>query len=157
MINLYLMRHGEAVSTDVDPEAPLTKLGRVYAERMAAFLECADVRVDYIWHSDRLRAKQTAEIIAPAVLEQGKPDFLEGLGSLDPVDAIIEQWGDWDGPTLLVGHLPFMNRLVAKMVNGDEEKTLLHFQTGSVVCLECSESVWKLGWMLRPHLIKTQV
>ena len=44
-MRLYLVRHGDAVSSDLDPARPLSAAGRAEAARMARFLAEAGVRV----------------------------------------------------------------------------------------------------------------
>ena len=61
---------------------------------------------------------------------------------------------DWDQDTVVVGHLPFMARLVSLLLSGDAARELVRYQPGSVVCLERNEAgVWGINWMLRPELL----
>ena len=54
---------------------------------------------------------------------------------------------------MLVGHLPFMGKLVAGLVAGDEHKPVAAFVPGTVVCLERNEANhWTIVWMVRPAL-----
>src|SRR5260370_4654004 len=70
MTHLYLIRHGDATSTSTNPiEDPhLTTLGVVQAERLRDRLAGGgEIRADVLIASTMLRARQTAEIIAPAL------------------------------------------------------------------------------------------
>jgi phosphohistidine phosphatase len=54
---------------------------------------------------------------------------------------------------LLLGHLPFMGKLVARLVAGDEDKPVAAFVPGSVIYLEQGEAGhWAITWMVRPEL-----
>jgi phosphohistidine phosphatase len=54
---------------------------------------------------------------------------------------------------MLVGHLPFMGKLVARLVAGDERKPVAAFVPGTVVCLEQGETGhWAVRWMARPEI-----
>lgn len=65
----------------------------------------------------------------------------------------MEQIRDWENDTVLVGHLPFMAKLVAKLVTGRENDGVAAFQPGSMICLERGETgSWTINWMLRPVL-----
>src|SRR5258708_28840260 len=74
--HLYLIRHGEAVS-NVDRTAPtagmrgdagLTPLGRIQAERLRDRLAATgEIAADVLIASTLRRARETAEIIAPAL------------------------------------------------------------------------------------------
>ncbi len=153
-MKLYLLQHAESCSKDVDPKRPLTGRGLADAQRLAAFLKGAGVRVGRVIHSEKLRAVQTAEIMAGSIAPGVTP---ESSGIIDPNDspkAFDWQSNGWDRDTLVVGHLPFLAKLVSHLVIGDEERTLAHFQPGTLVCLERDEEGrWRIGWMLRPALL----
>jgi len=56
--------------------------------------------------------------------------------------------------TMVVGHLPFMAKLVSHLVTGDDGQIHVAYQPGSVVCLELIEKDnWQINWMLRPELL----
>ncbi|HLI68285.1 MAG TPA: histidine phosphatase family protein [Ktedonobacteraceae bacterium] len=70
MTHLYLIRHGDATTTSTNPlEDPrLTTLGVAQAERLRDRLaDTREIRADVLIASTMLRARQTAEIIAPAL------------------------------------------------------------------------------------------
>ncbi len=70
MTHLYLIRHGDATTTSTNPlEDPhLTALGIAQAERLRDRLAgSGELRPDVLIASTMLRARQTAEIIAPAL------------------------------------------------------------------------------------------
>lgn len=60
---VYLGQHGEAEREEVDPARPLTEKGRNDVRKVALFTAGAHVRVERIFHSGKLRARQTAEIL----------------------------------------------------------------------------------------------
>ena len=63
-MHIYLVQHGASKSEAEDPERSLTDEGRQTVEKMADYLTSAGVSVDRIKHSDKLRARQTAGILA---------------------------------------------------------------------------------------------
>ena len=70
MTHLYFIRHGDAITTSSNPlEDPhLTPLGVAQTERLRARLAASgELRPDVLIASTMLRARQTAEIIAPAL------------------------------------------------------------------------------------------
>ncbi|MEW8693469.1 MAG: phosphohistidine phosphatase SixA [Candidatus Thiodiazotropha endolucinida] len=152
-MKLYLQQHGEACSKEVDPNRPLTEQGRLDTDRIAAILKKAGVQVDRVIHSGKLRAVQTAErlcnTIAPGLA-------LEASGSINPNDnpiAFDQYKEDSEKDILVVGHLPFIAKLVSHLVIGDEDKTIVTFQPGSIVCLErVNDMNWRIDWMIRPEL-----
>lgn len=58
---LLLAHHGEAVGPEVDPRRPLSERGRAAVERLAHSAALRGVKPGVVWHSGKLRAKQTAE------------------------------------------------------------------------------------------------
>ena len=66
-MKLYLAQHGEACPKDIDPERPLTDQGREDIERLAEFLARAGIQVERVIDSGKLRAAQTADLLAAAV------------------------------------------------------------------------------------------
>ena len=113
-MKLYLVQHGEALEKDVDPARPLTDRGRAEVERVAAFLGGAGVRVAQVLHSGKLRAEQTAEVLAPAVGAAGRVEKTGDIDPLDPPLAFELTVNEWTEDTMVVGHLPFMGKLVSR-------------------------------------------
>jgi len=153
-MKLYLVQHGEACTTEVNPDRPLTERGKLDIERLAAFLNHAGIKVDRMIHSGKLRATQTAEYLAKAIAPGVE---IESSGLINPNDnpkAFDWQSESWDRDTLVVGHLPFLARLVSHLVIEEETRSITAFQPGSVVCLEhTTDSHWQINWMIRPELL----
>jgi phosphohistidine phosphatase len=153
-MKLYLVQHGEAASKDVDPERPLTNQGRLDVEGMGAFLKRSGVQVRRVIHSGKLRAQQTAELLATFVAPEVEPEVSGLMNPNDNPRAFDWQSESWDQDTLIVGHLPFMVGLVSHLLIDDDSKALVAYQPGSVVCLEHDDGQWQLDWMVRPELMK---
>ena len=152
-MRLYLVQHGEAVPKDQDPERSLTDQGRLDVERLAAFLRGAGVSVSRVLHSGKLRAQQTAGLLAQAIAGGAELEASDIINPLDPPEPFAKKIGNWNADTLVTGHLPFMSKLVALLITGDPEKTVASYQPGSVVCIERGEDgKWTVAWMLRPEL-----
>ena len=150
-MRLLLAQHGLALDSEEDPQRPLSKRGRDDVRRAARLLGDAGVEVARAWHSGKLRAEQTAMLLAEHVLPAGKPEVVEGIAPNDPVGEFVEDVDVWQEDTLVVGHLPFMSRLVSVLVTGDPEHACVQFTPGTVVCLERAGSDrWLINWMLPP-------
>ncbi len=151
-MKLYLVQHGEACAKAVDPERPLTAQGRTDVERLAGFLQGAGVRVARVIHSGKLRARQTAVWLAEAVAPGVEPAQVDFLNPNDAVTA--HDWQDEREDLLVVGHLPYLGKLVAYLVTGGTDPTLTAYRPGSLVCLERQDGeAWQIVWMLRPELL----
>jgi phosphohistidine phosphatase len=153
-MRLYLVQHGAALPSEVDPARLLSESGRRDVQAIAEFLKGAGIRVERVWHSGKSRAEQTAQLLAKAVMPRGKIEKVGGIGPNDDVAGFVSDADVWEQDILVAGHLPFLSRLVALLVAGDPEHEIVGFLPGSVVCLErCGVDRWLLLWMLRPDLL----
>lgn len=153
-MKLYLVQHGDACAKEVDPERPLTEKGEADIDCLARWMQQTGIQVDRVIHSGKRRARQTAERLA-AVIAPGTS--LEVSGLMNPNDnpkAFDWQTGSWDRDTLVVGHMPFMARLVSHLLVEDENRLSTGYLPGSAVCLElCQDTHWQMNWMIRPELL----
>jgi len=144
---VYLVQHGESKSEEEDPQRRLTDKGIGEVQNVADFLRPLKLAVDAIWHSDKARAQQTGELLAGAVMARDGLVQREGLGPKDQVASkkeLLEQTGS---DLMIVGHLPFLGKLVALLVTGSEKNEIVEFQFGSVVCIERrDDGKWKVVW-----------
>jgi phosphohistidine phosphatase len=154
-MKLYLLQHGEACAKDIDPDRPLTDRGKADVDRLASFLKHADVSVERVIHSGKLRAVQTAEHVAKAIAPGLE---LESSGIINPNDnpkAFDWQSDSWDRDTLVVGHLPFLAKLVSHLVVEDDTRAITAYRPGSIVCLQRENAThWQIDWMIRPELLR---
>ena len=153
-MKLYLVQHGEACSKEDNPERPLTEKGQIDIDRLAKFLKQSGVKVKRLIHSGKLRARQTAEHLASEIAPGVE---LEVSGLINPNDnpkAFDWQSDSWDEDMLVVGHLPFMAKLVSHLLIEDEKKIVTAFKPGSIVCLELDNDMQcQINWMIRPELL----
>jgi len=153
-MRLYLVQHGEAVPEEVDPARPLSETGRSDVAKMARFLAAGGLRVSQVLHSGKLRAEQTAALLAAALAPGRTPVARPSLSPKDPTDAVAQAVAVWDQDAVLVGHLPFMARLASRLVAGRDDAGVVAFQPGTVVCLERTDQQhWTIAWMIRPELV----
>ncbi|MDY7042246.1 MAG: hypothetical protein SVX38_15425, partial [Chloroflexota bacterium] len=61
--------------------------------------------------------------------------------------------GEREGAVMLIGHLPFLDRLASLLVTGDAERSVVRFRMGGIVCLVHEGEHWAIGWMVTPDLI----
>ena len=82
---------------------------------MARLLASAGTRAVRVAHSGKLRAQQTAEVLAAALAPAAVLEIMTGLNPNDAVEPVARRVAGWTSDTILVGHLPFMGRLVARL------------------------------------------
>jgi len=153
-MKLYLVRHGQNNSVDRDPEKNLSEQGRKDVVKVAEFLKNAAVFTEDIYHSGKRRALQTAEILAGAVLLNGKIRAHDFLQPDDPVEKIAKEIEERNSDLMIVGHMPFLGKLVSFLFSGLERSDeLIEFERGSVLCLERFSGKWQVKWMLVPDLL----
>jgi len=151
---LYLVQHGDAVTKEVNPDRPLSGDGEKAVSRLAMFMKTAGIRVNRILHSGKTRAKQTAEIFAKSISGPGAVEAITGINPTDPVENLISEINRFNSPTMIVGHLPFMAKLVSKLTTSTDDVAVVEYQPGTVVCLGKNDDAhWVIQWMLRPELI----
>ena len=152
-MKLYLVQHGEALSEDEDAGRPLSPRGQRDVQDMADMLGAAGIRVARVWHSGKRRAEQTASLLARCVCPGCRIESVEGIKPNDSTAEFSQDVDVWEEDTLIVGHLPFMSRLVSRLVTGEPEGEPVSYYPGSVVCLERSGAHrWHVLWMLRPDV-----
>lgn len=152
------MRHGEAASAEQDERRPLTPAGRAAIERVAWRAATAGFRPQAVYHSGVLRAQQTAEILGRHL---GASDSVRARDGLHPNDAVppVAEWlrglASADHTLVLVGHLPFLDRLASVLLVGDPDVQVLDFQPGALVKLTPSLGGGRFGvsWMLSPAVV----
>ena len=151
-MKLYLVQHGEAYTKEQDPQRPLSADGVADVERLAEFMRAAGIRVQRVIHSGKLRARQTAEKLAKTMAPEVEPETSGLMNPNDNPAAFDWQSESWNRDTLIVGHLPFMAKLVSHLIVDDEDKLIAAYQPGSIVCLEHADGRWQINWMIRPEL-----
>lgn len=152
-MKLYLMQHGEAMSKADNPERPLNEQGRNNAVKVAKFLAQAGVQIDQIRHSGKCRAEQTATIVAQALQIQDAVVAVDGLQPNDDIHPIANALRQEARDIMLVGHLPFLNRLASYLLTGESERTIVQFKNAGVICLEYQEGIWMVAWIIIPELM----
>jgi phosphohistidine phosphatase len=150
---VYLVHHGEAVSKDEDPARPLTQAGWLAVERIAGWAAAADVRPDEIVHSGKLRAEQTAEILADYLMPAKGTSIRRGLGPDDDVRPLADSLAAADRTLMVVGHLPFLGRLVSQLVVGDADRPVVQFEAAGLVGLQFRDGLWTITCVVDPELL----
>jgi phosphohistidine phosphatase len=153
-MKLYLIQHGEAKSEAEDPERSLTEEGEKEVQSVSKATTDLNIRPSKIYHSGKLRAKQTAEIIASALKTHHLPvQSVQGLNPNDDIHPWIEQISKEREDLMIVGHLPFLEKLASFLISGNEKAKSVLFRYGAIVCFDQKEdNGWKVLWILTPEM-----
>jgi phosphohistidine phosphatase len=148
MTTLYLLRHAKS-SWDqpglADRERPLAPRGQRAARRVAEHLRAEGVRPDVVLCSTAVRAKQTLEIVQPAL---GEPEVLveEGLYATDADDLLdrVRSLPGRSSAAMIVGHNPTLQDLALDLASSgrDLERLREKLPTGALATL-AFEGPWR--------------
>ena len=129
----YIVQHGLSLPKEQDPEKGLAPQGIEDVKRIAEVARNYRVPVERILHSQKKRARQTAELIGE-VLQPAQVNFKAN--------------------TMVVGHLPFLERLTSFLITGRQDPILFKLQNGGIVCLDRIESsdTPAIKWALMPRV-----
>lgn len=151
-MKLYLVQHGVSLPEEVDPDKGLNEKGREETLKMAEFLQPQEIKLDQIWHSKKKRSIQTANIFVEKLLV----NKLIERSDLNPLDSLKQFPSEIEKIVknlMVVGHLPFLQKLASLLLTGDEDAGIVTFKNSSVVCLEYDNG-WKLLWAIIPDLLQ---
>ena len=153
-MKIYLMRHGDAESPATDPQCPLSPTGKMDIERVAANLSRYPLDITHIFHSEKLRAQQTAHIVATHLTLNGLMDVHSNMNPNDSVIPLADEINHSDTDLLFVGHMPFMGKLVSHLIMQNDQNEVILFRTGTIVCLEriSHSTSWLIQWVINPDL-----
>lgn len=156
-MKLYIVQHGLAKSEEEDPERPLSDEGRSQSEKVAVHLAYMNVGVDRIFHSPKLRAKETALIFARQLEPLAIAAQRDGLAPKDDPAIWKERLQGEEGEIMLVGHLPHLARFASLLLCGTSDKEIISFINSGVVCLGSGDDrSWSVSWMLVPDLVREE-
>ena len=150
---VFLVQHGKNIPKEIDPNKGLSDEGRSDVERIASVAKGYKVHVSRIKHSGKTRARQTAEVLASELKPEGGVEESSGLNPLDDVAAFASTINSKDN-LMLVGHLPFMERLTSYLITGSFDKAVFKLQNGGIVCLDKDPDTdsWVIKWALMPNI-----
>jgi phosphohistidine phosphatase len=165
-MDLYILRHAIAEErsgsmTGGDSQRRLTAEGKTRMRRAAKGMKALELDFDLILTSPFVRAKETADIVAEVF---GLKDALKQTPSLaadgNPKDLIDELRGHYHKrkQILLVGHEPYLSRLISLLLSGDtaiaitlKKGGLCKLSTKSLQYGRCAT----LEWLLTPGQMRS--
>lgn len=145
---VILVHHGHAVGPGVDATRPLSSVGRAATERVAAAAAQRGARPDMIWHSGKLRARQTAELYWKACNPLASMSAERGLQPDDPPRWMRDQLAGETRSILIAGHMPHLPGLLAILLGEREDPRTIAFPLHGCVALEADGDRWKEIWRL---------
>ncbi len=152
-INIYIVRHGKAVSGNKNSQRPLSKEGKEETKIIASLLKKSQISPDAIWHSGKLRAEETAEIFKDILCVKRNCIKMEELlpnGHVEPIKKDIISLNE---SIMIVSHIPFVERMAGLLLGAGSFP--LVFEPSSAACFQAEEKrSWRLKWLINPCLLK---
>src|SRR3954467_9377427 len=121
-MRLVLVHHGDAVGPELDPRRPLSPWGREAFARLAVDAAAGGVKPVVIWHSGKLRARETAEAFWRACNPFAEFSASRDLQPDDPPEWIRDRLHGESRDILIAGHYPHVPRLLALLLNDGAER-----------------------------------
>jgi len=145
------VHHGDAVGADVDPQRPLSPKGREAVERAAENAAGRGARPSVVWHSGKLRARQTAEAFWRACNALAEFSATRDLQPDDPPAWLRDRLRGEPRDILIAGHFPHLHRLLVLLLTGAAEGPV-SFPLHGVVALETTDEgeTWQERWRIQP-------
>jgi phosphohistidine phosphatase len=143
---VVLVHHGDAVGPDVDPQRPLSNTGRQAVQRLAREAASRGVKPLVVWHSGKLRAKQTAEAFWRECNALAEFSASRDLQPDDSPQWIRDRLRGEQRDILIAGHFPHLPRLLGLLLKTEQST----FPQHGVVALfsdDAGES-WRELWRL---------
>lgn len=147
---LYLVHHAEAEPPEIDARRPLSDRGRAQAQLLAFDAARRGVKPDHIWHSGKLRARQTAEFFWRECNPFATLSAERGLLPGDPPVWMRDRFLGETRQLMAVGHMPHMTRLLRVMLGADPDSADVSFPLNGMVALEEDGEKWAEAWRLSP-------
>ena len=152
-MSLYLVQHGKSLPKEQDPLKGLSEEGAAEVERIAEVAAHYGISVSRIVHSGKQRALQTAEILAEKLSPANGVDSIDGIKPLDDAAAFGDALQITDD-VMVVGHLPFLEKLVAYLVTGKTGPPVFRMQNGGIICMDFypDSTHVVIRWALMPNV-----
>jgi phosphohistidine phosphatase len=148
-VRVFLVHHGEAAGPELDARRPLTPWGRQRVERAAADAAARGAKPAVVWHSGKLRARQTAEAFWRSCNALAEFSATKDLQPADPPAWMRDRLRAETRDVLIAGHFPHLPKLLAAL-KGEPDGSPGEFPPHGVVALETNDEgvSWQELWRI---------
>jgi phosphohistidine phosphatase len=146
-VNLFLVHHGDAIGPDVDTRRPLSARGEIEVARVAAEAVARGAKPAVVWHSGKLRARQTAEACWRACNPFAEFSATRDLQPDDPPTWMRDRLRGETRDVMLAGHFPHLPKLLTLLLAPHDERMLGFPPHGAVALASDDEGeTWRELW-----------
>ncbi len=103
----------------MDPQRPLSERGHAQADQLAARAKAEGASPAAIWHSGKLRARQTAEAFYRVCNPFAEFRMVRGLRPDDSPEMMLADLSAETRDVMLVGHMPNIPAIAARLAGAD--------------------------------------
>ncbi len=163
-MDLLVLRHGEAGRSSPSPgdsKRSLTAEGQQEIVDLSNGLKSLEIKLDCIFTSPLLRAKQTAEIVAKSLKYKGK---IEEIDALKPEGSRLEFYSvlsklKQDSVVLVVGHEPYLSEMIGEGISPSGCR--INLKKAGLARMRILSTLPKikgeLRWLLTPKHLKKMI
>jgi phosphohistidine phosphatase len=141
-----IVHHAEAIDASDDAARPLSARGRAQAESLARAASAHGVKPALIWHSGKLRARQTGEAFWRLCNPFADFRMVKGLRPEDAPEIARTRVDLEERDLLLVSHMPLVPALARALAPG-----LDGFPVNGLVMFERVEGRYVERWRQSPE------
>jgi len=157
-MQLYLMQHGLCLPGELNPEQPLSPIGREQIEKSARGMARLQIKPDLILASPKTRSRETAQIVAAATGCRERDIVVsEQVKAMAAPEAALELLAQFATrqQAFIAGHLPSLREIAARLITKGQ-RAALHMENGGLMRIDVESfdpPAGTLVWSLAPmHL-----
>jgi phosphohistidine phosphatase len=147
---VFLVHHADALPPEVDHMRPLSSVGQQQAARVAETAAQQGAKPAIIWHSGKLRARQTAEAWLRTVNPFATLAAVRGLQPNDDPDLVATMLAAEQQDIAVASHMPFLPALLYRLTTGKRDHMSADFPLNGCVALERADELWTERWRVGP-------
>ncbi len=142
-MTLLLIHHAEATSPYEDPQRPLTEAGHQHALRLAELVKLRGLVPAKIWHSGKLRGRQTGHAFLQGCAPFASFTMVKGVSPDDAPETAVIAIQRESSDLAIVGHWPHLPALLRLLAPASAPMP----QHGAVALTTDDEGVtWRELW-----------
>ena len=147
-MHLFLVHHGVAVGPEEDARRPLSAVGLAGVALVASKAAARGAKPTVVWHSGKLRARQTAQEFWRACNPLAEFSATKDLQPDDPPQWIRDRLRAESRDIAIAGHFPHLPRVLSLLTSGGEAGA--DFPINGVVALVTDDEgeTWRELWRI---------
>jgi phosphohistidine phosphatase len=163
-MTLYVLRHAQAEDLapgGEDYERPLTQAGCDRTREAAVGMRALGLKFDVILSSPKVRAVETASLVAAAYDKEPGPELIEALAADEiPAERAVAALAPYFmlKHVLIVGHEPQLSAICSLILTGKADLLKMNLKKGGCVAIELPNRADRAGaellWMMSQRQLR---